>query len=224
MVSPTSRMVSAISLGVFWRLAPSTSEIIRSRNDSPGLAVICTTMWSETTVVPPVTAERSPPLSRITGADSPVMANSLTVAMPLTTSPSPGMMSPACTSTRSPLRSDRGGDHLPGRGVDAPQLPGLGVGLGPAQTGRLGLAPPLGHRFGEVGEQHGEPQPGSDLTDQAGLRARRAQVADEDQGRQQGGDGGDEDHRVAEQHARVELAERVHRRLAKDRAVERVRV
>ena len=104
MVIPTSRMVSAISLGVFWRLAPSTSAIIRSRNNSPGLAVIRTTMRSETTVVPPVTAERSPPLSRITGADSPVMANSLTVAMPLTTSPSPGMTSPACTTTRSPLR------------------------------------------------------------------------------------------------------------------------
>ena len=39
-MSPDSRMVSAISLGVFWRLAPSTSAIMRSRNVSPGLAVI----------------------------------------------------------------------------------------------------------------------------------------------------------------------------------------
>ena len=35
-VSPTSRMCSAISFGVFCRAAPSTSAIILSRNDSPG--------------------------------------------------------------------------------------------------------------------------------------------------------------------------------------------
>ena len=56
-----------------------------------------TTIRSEITVVPPVTAERSPPDSRMTGADSPVMAASLTDAMPSITSPSPGMMSPAST-------------------------------------------------------------------------------------------------------------------------------
>ena len=36
MVSPASRMSSAISLGVFFRLAPSTIAIIRSRNEPPG--------------------------------------------------------------------------------------------------------------------------------------------------------------------------------------------
>ena len=41
MVSAASRMLSAISLGVFCRLAPSTSAIMRSRNVSPGLAVTC---------------------------------------------------------------------------------------------------------------------------------------------------------------------------------------
>ncbi len=35
MVSPARRMLSATSLGVFCRSAPSTSEIIRSRNVSP---------------------------------------------------------------------------------------------------------------------------------------------------------------------------------------------
>ena len=90
MVSPTSRMCSAISLGVFWRAAPSTSEIMRSRNDSPGSLTIRTTIRSESTLVPPVTAERSPPLSRTTGADSPVMADSSTEAIPSTISPSPG--------------------------------------------------------------------------------------------------------------------------------------
>jgi hypothetical protein len=37
MVSAASRMVSAISLGVFWRFAPSTSAIMRSRKVSPGI-------------------------------------------------------------------------------------------------------------------------------------------------------------------------------------------
>ncbi len=90
MVRPTSRMWSAISLGVFWRAAPSTSEIMRSRNDSPGSLTIRTTIRSESTLVPPVTAERSPPLSRMTGADSPVIADSSTEAIPSTISPSPG--------------------------------------------------------------------------------------------------------------------------------------
>ena len=36
-VSATSRMVSAISFGVFCRLAPSTMAIMRSMNASPGL-------------------------------------------------------------------------------------------------------------------------------------------------------------------------------------------
>ena len=108
-VSPTSRMCRAISFGVFCRCAPSTRAIMRSRNDSPGLAVIRTTMRSDSTFVPPVTAERSPPLSRMTGADSPVMADSSTDAMPSMTSPSPGMSSPASTTTTSPLRSCEAG-------------------------------------------------------------------------------------------------------------------
>ena len=69
-------MFSAISFGVFWRLAPSTSAMIRSTNVSPGFEVMLTTMRSESTRVPPVTALRSPPDSRMTGADSPVMADS----------------------------------------------------------------------------------------------------------------------------------------------------
>ncbi len=63
------------------------------------------TSQSESTRVPPVTALRSPPLSRMTGALSPVMALSSTEATPSTTSPSLGMYSPASMSTMSPLRS-----------------------------------------------------------------------------------------------------------------------
>ena len=91
MVRPESRMLSAISLGVFWRVAPSTSAIMRSRKVSPGFDVILTLIQSDNTLVPPVTAERSPPASRMTGADSPVMADSSTEATPSMTSPSPAM-------------------------------------------------------------------------------------------------------------------------------------
>src|ERR1017187_2690753 len=78
-------------------------EIIRSRNELPSSAVTLTTMRSLMTFVPPVTALRSPPLSRMTGADSPVMADSSTVAMPSTISPSPAIMSPASQTNRSPI-------------------------------------------------------------------------------------------------------------------------
>ena len=55
-VRPDSRIDSAISFGVLRRDAPSTSAIILSRNDSPGAAVILTTISSDSTRVPPVTA------------------------------------------------------------------------------------------------------------------------------------------------------------------------
>ena len=42
MVSPASRMFSAISFGVFCLSAPSTRAIMRSRKVSPGLEVIFT--------------------------------------------------------------------------------------------------------------------------------------------------------------------------------------
>ena len=99
-------MFSAISFGVFCRSAPSTSAIIRSRKVEPCAAVMRTLIQSDSTRVPPVTADRSPPLSRMTGADSPVIADSSTEAMPSTTSPSLAMNSPASTRTMSPGCSD----------------------------------------------------------------------------------------------------------------------
>ena len=102
-------MLSAISFGVFCRSAPSTRAIIRSRKVEPWAAVIRTMIQSESTWVPPVTAERSPPDSRMTGADSPVIAASLTEATPSITSPSEGMRSPASTSTMSPGRGSSAG-------------------------------------------------------------------------------------------------------------------
>src|SRR6266850_4652003 len=104
-VSPASRMLRAISLGVFCRSAPSTSAIMRSINVSPGFEVMRILIWSDNTRVPPVTAERSPPASRITGADSPVIADSSTDATPSMISPSEGMNSLAETATMSPVRN-----------------------------------------------------------------------------------------------------------------------
>ena len=88
---------------------------MRSRKLLPGSWVISTTMRSESTRVPPVTALRSPPDSRITGADSPVIADSSTEAMPSITVPSPGISSPASTTTTSPRCSSEAGFSPPSR-------------------------------------------------------------------------------------------------------------
>ena len=106
---PASRILSAISFGVFWRSAPSTSLIMRSRKVEPWAAVMRTLSQSETTRVPPVTADLSPPDSRMTGADSPVIAASFTEATPSITSPSEGIRSPASTSTTCPGLSSPAG-------------------------------------------------------------------------------------------------------------------
>ena len=110
MVRLASRMLSAISLGVFCRLAPSTMAIMRSRKVSPGSVVTRTISQSESTRVPPVTALRSPPLSRMTGALSPVMALSSTEAAPATTSPSAGISSPGLDEHEVTAVEQAGGD------------------------------------------------------------------------------------------------------------------
>ena len=170
-MSTASSVLRAISFGVFCRLAPSTRAIIRSRNVSPGRAVMRTTIWSESTRVPPVTAERSPPASRMTGADSPVMADSSTEAMPSMISPSDGIISPADTTTTSSTVSCDEGTSSIAAVRQAPVGHRLGPGL--AQRRGLRLAAALGHRLGEVGEQHGEPQPGGDEAGEEVLLAGR---------------------------------------------------
>ncbi len=56
-VKPASKIFSAISFGVFWRFAPSTMLIMRSRKPSPGSALTRMISQSESTRVPPVTAD-----------------------------------------------------------------------------------------------------------------------------------------------------------------------
>ena len=219
-VSPASRIDRAISFGVFCRSAPSTSAIIRSRNVSPGLAVIRTTISSLSTRVPPVTAERSPPDSRIDrrrlagdrrlvdGGDA---LDDVAVA----------------------------GDHLAGR--DDAQVAelqrrrrllgdravgqadsGRRVGAGLAQRVGLRLAAPFGHRLGEVGEQHGEPQPRR-RRDRRTRSLGRCCCAKSRMNKERGqhrADLDDEHHRVAHHRARVELPERVERCRLDDRRIE----
>ena len=160
-------MLRAISFGVFWRSAPSTSLIMRSRKVEPCAALIRTLIQSDSTCVPPVTAERSPPDSRMTGADSPVIAASLTEAMPSITSPSEGMMSPASTRTTSPtLRLGAGHGLVVVRRHPDEQLRLVSVRVLPQRIG-LRLAATLGNRLGEIGEEHGDPEPQDDLEGEA---------------------------------------------------------
>ena len=201
-------MFRAISLGVLRRSAPSTSAIMRSRNDWPGSWVISTTMRSESTRVPPVTALRSPPDSRMTGADSPVMADSSTEAMPSTTVPSPGMTSPASTTTRSPRCSSAAG-----RVVPSCICATVSVRI-ERSVSACARAAALGERLGEVGEDDGEPQPHRHRDgEQQRLVAAAERVAADDlvDDGERGQHGADLDHehdRVAQLHARVELAQR----------------
>ena len=178
-VRATSRIVSAISFGVFWRLALSTMEIIRSRKVSPGLTETRTTIQSDSTRVPPVTDEKSPPDSRMTGADSPVIALSSTDAAPSITSPSAGMMSPVSTSTKSPLRKSSA-LHI---ACVAPRERRIIEFLGHdglahvAQRRGLRAAAPLGERLGEIREQHREGEPDRDRKNKTRGRLPRARQA-----------------------------------------------
>jgi hypothetical protein len=89
------------------------------------------------------------------------MADSSTEATPSTTSPSPGMNSPATTFTRSPARS-----FEPVISSSEPSLPDAfchRFRAGLSQRVRLSLAASFGHRFGKIGKKHGEPQPKRDL-------------------------------------------------------------
>ena len=194
----TRTMLSAISFGVSWRRAPSIIAIIRSRNELPSSAVTRMTIRSLVTRVPPVTALRSPPLSRTTGADSPVIADSSTVAMPATTSPSAAIRSPAVQTMRSPILSSLLGTTT-SRSSD--QLAGGRLGPHPAQLVGVRLSPALGHRLGEVREEAGEPQPEADLQ----VEAR--EVDEQPDRRQDRAEPHDEHDEVLDLVARVQLRE-----------------
>ena len=156
--------------------------------------------------MPPVTALRSPPDSRITGADSPVIADSSTEAMPSITVPSPGI------SLAGLDDDDVAAVQLGRRPASPPSRRRATVSVRIARS-VVGLraAAALGERLGEVGEDDRQPQPDRDAEREPGrLVAAAERLAAEDL--DQPGDGGDhradldhEHHRVADLHARVEL-------------------
>ena len=78
----------------------------------------------------------------------------------------------------------------------------------------LRLAPPLGHGLGEVGEQHGEPEPDGHLKTEAQRLVRRPE--EERDGREERPHLGGEHHRVFHQRPRVQLGKRRDGGLPKD--------
>ena len=207
-MSPASRMLSAISFGVLRRSAPSTSAIIRSRNDWPGSCV--------TSIDEPVGEQ-----PRAAGDRRAVAAGLADHGRRL--AGDRGLVDRADALDHLAVGRDRlaGGDDDDvallqlGRGdvLDAAAV-GLPVGgrgrPGRAERVRLGLAAALGDRLREVGEQHGQPEPDRDRAHEpepAGVAAH--EVEDEDRGRDRAPELDDEHHRVVELLARVELRERV---------------
>ena len=91
-----------------------------------------------------------------------MIADSSTEAMPSITVPSPGITSPASTTTTSP-RAQLGGGTLA-----AVAQAGDGVGAHRAQRVGLRLAAALGERLGEVREDDGQPQPERDREGEPG--------------------------------------------------------
>ena len=181
---------------------------MRSRNDWPGSCVTSITSRSESRRVPPVTAERSPPDSLITGADSPVIADSSTEPTPSMISPSAGITWPATTTTMSPLR--RSGAATSSSAPSGELAEGRRCRSRRPQGVRLRLAAAFRDRLGEVGEEDGEPEPDRDRADEPEVPGVTTGEEDEEvDGRDHAADLDDEHDRVPELETRVELRERI---------------
>ena len=83
-----------------------------------------------------------------------------------------------------------------------------GIRAGAAERVGLRLAPPLGQRLGEVGEQHGEPQPQGNLAAESGVSTDR-HAGEERGSRKHAADGDHEHDGIVREHARIELTEGV---------------
>ena len=173
MVSPASRIARAISLGVRWRLAPSTRAIIRSRKVSPGSVVTWTTSRSLTRRRP--AGDGAPDVGAWLLEDGRGLAGD----GGLVDEPD-ALDDVAVTGDGLALVDDddvalaqlRGADILEGAVGAAAVRGGLRTCL--AQRGRLGAAARLCDGFGVGREQDGEPQPDRDLDrEPEAARARR---------------------------------------------------
>ena len=206
---PVMRMSRAISFGVFCRLAPSTSAIIRSRKVSPGWEVIWTTIRSREH--DGAAGHRGPVAARLAEHRGGLAGDRRLVD-------DGDALDDVAVAGDDLVRGDDaavaerelGGRDGLGRAVGVEAV-GDRVPAGLAERVRLGLAAAFGDRLGEVGEQHGRPQPEGDQSDED------AGPGDELDG---GDDGADLDHehdRDADHRPRVELDERLPHRGAQDR-------
>jgi hypothetical protein len=114
----------------------------------------------------------------------------------------------------------RCGHDLEVRRVDGSEPLGRRLGACLAQRCRLRLAAAFRHRLGEVGEQHGDPQPDDDLEGEPQLTAAGQKFADEDNRGERRDDLDDEHHRVPDHHARIKLDEGLSDRRHEDRRVQ----
>ena len=191
---------------------------MRSRNDSPGFAVTRTTSQSDSTRVPPVTELKSPPDSRMTGADSPGDRRFVDrrhtlyhVAI--------GRNEVARLHQKRIAGAQRGridARHR-ARALRLGQFLRDRVALGGAQRVGLRLAAAFGDRFGEVREQHREPQPQRDRQNETGRGfAVAGQRLKPQQRRQNASDIDDEHHRVLPLILRQQLHEGIDQRPLED--------
>ena len=208
-------MFSAISFGVFCRSAPSTSAIMRSRNVWPGSDVTRTLIQSEMTRVPPVTADRSPPDSRMTGADSPVIADSSTDATPSMISPSPGMNSPALHHDHVALAEARRRHLSPTRSPAVRRFATVSVRV-LRSVSACALPRPSAIASAKLANSTVNHSQKATWPVNSGRPLPAGQLLDEDDRRQQAADLDDEHHRVLDLDPRVELPERIDDRLPDD--------
>jgi len=163
--APPSRIVSAISFG-FSAASPfdqrdhPVQERVAFLGSDPNDDPVAEDARA------PVTALRSPPLSRMTGADSPVMARFIDTGDPFDHVAIRRITSPASHTTRSPFCNSAAGTRSFALVAQAPRhgvLPGLSQGVG------LRLATAFRHRLGEIRKQDREPEPEGELRDKSSL-------------------------------------------------------
>ena len=179
------------------------------------------TMRSEMTVVPPVTAERSPPeladhRRGFAGNGSLVDRGDALDHFAVAGNDVAGVAYHQITSLQI-FGRHAFIDLVIVRHQDAL---GARLGAGSTQTISLRLATPFGNSFGEIREQHGEPQPQDDLEGEPDARVMLNHVAYEQKGGQRGDDLEHEDHRILDQGRRVELDEGLANRWPHDFRVE----
>ena len=173
---------------------------------------------SEITRVPPVTAERSPPDSRMTGADSPVIADSSTEATPSMISPSAGMNSPARDHDDVVLAQARRRHRFGAPVSRQTRLATVSVRV-LRSVSACALPRPSAIASAKLANSTVNHSQKATWPVNSGRPVPAQQLLDEDDRREQAADLDDEHHRVLDLHPRVELPERVDDRLPDDAGI-----